>query len=209
MKQYAMMVTALLCLSSLAVVAQETTVRGSIGGVTEDSSGAIVQDAKVTIVGPTGTSTVSSGPDGRFFFGVLTPGTYSVKVEKQGFRTTEVGKVEVYTGKTSSVVLTLQPGATSETVEVSASAVTVDTASTAISSNLDDQFYANVPLARNVTSIFYASPGVNLGGGSGYANPSISGGSGLENQYVADGVSITDGAFGGLGVYTVNYGSLS
>jgi hypothetical protein len=209
MKQYAMMVTAFLCLSSLAVVAQETTVRGSIGGVTEDSSGAIVQDAKVTIVGPTGTSTVSSGPDGRFFFGVLTPGTYSVKVEKQGFRTTEVGKVEVYTGKTSSVVLTLQPGATSETVEVSASAVTVDTASTAISSNLDDQFYANVPLARNVTSIFYASPGVNLGGGSGYANPSISGGSGLENQYVADGVSITDGAFGGLGVYTVNYGSLS
>jgi outer membrane cobalamin receptor len=50
---------------------------------------------------------------------------------------------------------------------------------------------------------------VASGGLSGTANPSISGGSGLENLYVADGVNITDSAFGGLGVFSRVYGSLA
>jgi hypothetical protein len=194
---------------SLVAFAQETTVRGNLGGVAVDPTAAVIQDAKVTLTGPTGSITKNTASDGSFFFGVLTPGYYSVKVEKQGFKVAELAKVEVYTGRTASVTMTLQPGALSESIEVTATAITVDTASTAIDANLDDQFYSNVPLQRNVSSIFYASPGVNLGGGTGVANPSISGGSGLENSYVADGVNITDGAFGGLGVYTVNYGSLS
>jgi len=57
--------------------------------------------------------------------------------------------------------------------------------------------------------LFYASPGVTSGGGTGQANPSISGGTGLENRYIADGVDITDGGFGGIGVYSRLYGSLS
>ncbi len=40
------------------------------------------------------------------------------------------------------------------------------------------------------------------------ANPSISGGSALDNLYVADGVNITDSAFGGFGVFSRSYGSL-
>ena len=60
-----------------------------------------------------------------------------------------------------------------------------------------------------MTGLFYAAPGVTSGGGTGTANPSIAGGTGLENNYVADGVSITDAGFGGIGVYSRNYGSLS
>ena len=198
----------LVSLCSLAF-AQETTVRGYLSGIVSDSTGAVVSDARVTINGPTGKRAITTTGDGRFFSGPLTPGYYSVNVEKEGFRTAEVKGIEVSTGKTASVSVPLQPGAVSETVEVSAAAITVDTASTAIGDNLNDTFYSKVPVGRNVTSLFYASVGVNSGGGTGSANPSISGGSGLENQYVADGVSITDGAFGGLGVYTVNYGSLS
>jgi hypothetical protein len=94
-------------------------------------------------------------------------------------------------------------------VEVSATAVAVDTTSTAVSSNLTDSFYESVPVSRSVTGLFYAAPGVASGGGTGTANPSIAGGTGLENNYVADGVSITDGGFGGIGVYSRLYGSLS
>ncbi len=64
-------------------------------------------------------------------------------------------------------------------------------------------------MGRGVTGLFYAAPGVASGGGTGTANPSISGATGLENNYIADGVSITDGAFGGIGVYSRVYGSLS
>jgi len=52
------------------------------------------------------------------------------------------------------------------------------------------------------------APGVTSGGGTGYSNPAISGSSGLENLYVADGVSINDPAFGGLGVWSHGYGPL-
>src|SRR5207244_2485922 len=100
-------------------------------------------------------------------------------------------------------------GQATEVVEVSGNAITVDTTSTAVSANLTDTFYSSVPVARGVTGLFYASPGVTSGGGTGTANPSISGGTGLENSYVADGVNITDGGFGGIGVYSRLYGSLS
>jgi hypothetical protein len=102
----------------------------------------------------------------------------------------------------------MDAGATSETVEVTASAVTVDPTSTSVSTNLTNEFYSNVPVARGVASIFYAAPGVTSGLGTGQSNPSISGGSGLENNYIADGVQINDAAFGGLGVYSRIYGSI-
>src|SRR5206468_12258185 len=65
------------------------------------------------------------------------------------------------------------------------------------------------PVGILASGLFYASPFVTSGGGTGTANPSISGGTGLENLYVADGVNITDGGFGGIGVYSALYGSLS
>jgi Carboxypeptidase regulatory-like domain len=186
-----------------------TAVYGNLAGVITDSSGAVVPEAKVVVTGPIGTKNVSSGQDGRFTVPNLTPGTYSIKVEKQGFRAADVKGVEIVINRTASVAIGLQPGSTTEVVEVSADAITVDTTSSAVGTNLNDTFYSRVPVARGVTGLFYASPGVASGGGTGAGNPSIAGGSGLENQYVADGVNITDGAFGGIGVYTRVYGSLS
>src|SRR5206468_7531795 len=129
-------------------------------------------------------------------------------VEKGSFKTADVKGVEVVTGKTSNVRVGMVAGAAGEVVEVQGNAITVDTTSTAVAANLTDTFYQAVPVARGVTGLFYASPGVTNGGGTGAGNPSISGGTGLENLYVADGVNITDGGFGGIGVYSRNYGSL-
>jgi hypothetical protein len=197
-----------LLLISLPVFAQESTVKGNIAGVVQDSTGAVVPSAKVTLTGPIGSNTMTSGSDGRFNFPALTPGMYSVRAEKQGFRATEIKNLEVGIGRTSSVSVTLQPGAVSETVEVSGTAVTVDTTSTAVGANLADTFYQKVPVARNVASLFYVAPGAANSGGAGQSNPSVSGASGLENLYVADGVNITDSAFGGLGVFTRREGSI-
>ncbi len=61
---------------------------------------------------------------------------------------------------------------------------------------------------RSITSVFYVSPGVSSGLGTGTQNPAISGGTGLENAYIADGVLLNDAAFGGLGVYQRRYGGL-
>jgi hypothetical protein len=202
---------ALFCLLalSLTLLAQESAVKGNLSGVVSDASGAVVANATVTLTGPIGTKSGTTGPDGRFQFSLLTPGLYSVRAENKGFKASEVKGIEVFTNRTSSVSMSLQPGGASETVEVSAAAVTVDTGATGVSANMNDQFYENMPVARNVTGLFYASAGVTDGGGTGSANPSIAGGSGLENQYVADGVNITDGAFGGIGVFSRVYGPLA
>jgi carboxypeptidase family protein/TonB-dependent receptor-like protein len=189
--------------------AQESTVKGNLAVTVSDPSGAVVSGATVTANGPTGERSLQTDAEGRALFQVLIPGYYSVRVSKEGFKTAEVRSAEVVTGRTSSVALKLELGTSATTIEVNASSVEVDTTSTAVGSNLTDTFYQSVPVARGVTGLFYAAPGVASGGGTGTANPSIAGGTGLENNYVADGVSITDGGFGGIGVYSRNYGSLS
>jgi hypothetical protein len=198
-------------LFSLAALgfAQESTVKGNLAGIVTDPSGAVITGARVTMNGPTGERTADTDAEGRFLIQLLIPGNYSVRVSKDGFKTVEVKSAEVVTGRTSTLNLKMELGTSATTIEVSASAVEVDTTSTAVGSNLTDTFYQSVPVARNVTGLFYAAPGVASGGGTGTANPSIAGGTGLENNYIADGVSITDGGFGGIGVYSRIYGSLS
>lgn len=202
------LLSALLLFFVVPGFAQESTVKGTLAGVVLDSSGAVVQGATLTLNGPTGNSSVQSDSNGHFSFPLLTPGVYGLKVERQGFKAADVKGVEVVTGRTSSLRMQLEPGGANETVEVTANAVTVDTTSTASGANLNDAFYASVPVPRNVSGLFYVAPGVADSGRAGRANPSISGGSGLENLYVADGVNITDPAFGGLGVFTRTYGSV-
>lgn len=194
--------------ATLSALGQESAVKGNLSVLVSDATGALVSGAKITANGPIGTQSLDTDQSGNVLFPLIIPGSYSVKVEKAGFKTVELKSVEVVTNKTASVHITLEPGAVTEVVEVSGSAVTVDTSSSAVSANLNDTFYSKIPVGRSIADIFYISAGVAPGGLTGNANPSISGGSGLENLYVADGVNITDSSFGGLGVFSRNYGPL-
>lgn len=187
---------------------QLSATQGGLGGVITDKSGALVPGAKVTVSGDADKRTVTTDDNGRFTVGSLTPGLYTITVEKSGFKNEQAKKIEVVINRLSTIDLVLNPGAADQTVEVDASATQLDTGSTALGSDLTNTFYEQVPVARNVGSLFYTAPGVADGGGTGTANPSIGGSTGLENQYVADGVSIGDAGYGGLGVYSPSYGSL-
>ena len=187
---------------------ENTSVKGGLSGVVMDTSGAAVPGATVTIEGPQGTRVVQADGAGRYEASGLVPGYYDVTAEKTGFKKASSKHNEVLVDRTASLNLQLPVGSASETVEVASSAVDIDTESTAVNTNLTDTFYNAVPVQRNVASLFYVAPGVADGGGTGTSNPSIGGASGLENLYVADGVTITDQAFGGLGTYNRYYGSL-
>src|ERR1700704_5304828 len=116
------LVAVLLCLTTLAFsqASSESSVRGNLAGVVTDPSGALVQGARVTITGPTGERTTETDVAGRFLFQVLTPGYYSVKITKEGFKTAEIRSAEVGTGRTSSVNVSMELGAGSTVVEVTA-----------------------------------------------------------------------------------------
>jgi hypothetical protein len=204
----ALLLPTTICFETALYAQQLSATQGGLAGVITDKSGAVIPGARVTISGAADQRTATTDDSGRFVAGSLTPGLYTVTVEKQGFKTAKAQKIEVVINRLSGVDLVLDPGAVAETVEVDATTVQIDTTSTAIGSDLSSTFYQQVPVARNVGSLFYTAPGVADGGGTGNANPSIGGSTGLENQYVADGVSIGDAGYGGLGVYSPSYGSL-
>jgi hypothetical protein len=191
-----------------AIAQDQGSARGNLSGIVADTSGAVVPGASVTMTGPIGSATQMTDEQGGFLFSTLVPGAYVVRVQKQGFKVAAVDNIQVLINKTTSIRVTIEPGEVTQTVEVFAPALTVDSTSAAVNSDLDDTFYKNIPVARSVTSLFYLSPGVTSGLGTGQANPSISGATGLENLYVSDGVAVNDPAFGGLGVFARVYGSL-
>ena len=191
-----------------SAVAQESAAKGSLNGTVVDSTGGAIVGAQTTLTGQQGTQSQVTNGQGTFIYQDLIPGTYKVRIEMKGFRAAEVPDVTINVGRVSAIRIQLEPGSVSSTVEVVASAVSVDTSSTAVASNLNDDFYNKLPVQRNVSGLFYLAPGVVSGGGTGAANPSIGGATGLENLYIADGVSITDTAFGGLGLYSRVYGSV-
>ncbi|MGH2508583.1 MAG: carboxypeptidase regulatory-like domain-containing protein, partial [Ktedonobacteraceae bacterium] len=207
----------------LTFAQNEGATRGELAGTVLDASKAAVPDANVTLTGPLGTRTTSTDAAGKFLFGQLVPGSYSVKIEKQGFATFTIPAVEVFINNTATVQAILQTGAVATTVEVTSSAVTVDPTQSSINDNLSDTFYNKIPIQRNVSAIMYLAPGVVTGLGTAggvmnnaevagspasFANPSIDGASGLENLYVADGVTLNDPSYGGLGGFSTVYGAL-
>lgn len=195
---------------------QQSSITGGLNGTVSDISGAVIPGATVTLVGPQGTRVITTDSLGRYSANGLTPGMYDVTVTKDGFMKLESKHNEVVVNSSSSLPIVMQVGNLGQTVEVQASAVAIDTQSTAITSNLTDTFYNSVPMPRNVSAIFYAAPGVASGQvagspnqtGPGQSNPSIGGASGLENLYVVDGVTITDQAFGSIGTFNRYKGSL-
>ena len=102
----------------------------------------------------------------------------------------------------------MEVGGLTETVQVTGASPIIDTTSTTTGAVLSSEMISQVPVGRRVSDTLYMAPGVSTGGSVGRANPSISGGSGLENQYVIDGVNVTNQGYGALGSYSIVFGSL-
>lgn len=196
-----------LLLSVASVAAgQETT--GTLAGRLTDAQGLAVPGATVTVTGPQGSRSAISDSAGRFQIPFLPPGRYDVRSELQGFKSVEVKGVAVGLGQTTELAMKMDIGGLTETVEVSGSATVVDTTSTTTGAILSDELLARVPVGRRFSEALYLAPGVGSGGTVGSANPSISGSSGLDNQYVVDGVNVTNTGYGALGSYSIIFGSL-
>jgi outer membrane receptor protein involved in Fe transport len=198
----------LFALASLPVVgsAQETT--ATISGRVTDPQGLAVPGVTITVIGPQGNKTAVTDTDGRFQIPYLVPGPYTVRAELQGFKKVEQPNVVLRLGQTIDVPLTMQVGGVTETVDVQGSSPVVDTSSTTIGASLDSQLLERVPIGRRFSDTLYIAPGVTSGGSVGNANPSVSGASGLDNQYVIDGVNVSNGGYGALGSYSIVFGSL-
>ena len=205
---WSLLIAACLVLASASAFGQDVQTKGMIGGTVTDPAGAAVPGAKIIVSGQTGARTGTTNDDGIFRIENLEPGTYTVRVEQTGFKAAVANNVTVFVGRESTLNLKLETGEITATVEVTAGTGGFDLQSTATGQNLNDQLFQNVPVQRQVSSLFYLSPGATDSINGGRDNPSIAGGSALDNLYVADGVNITNSAFGGIGTFSRSYGAL-
>jgi Carboxypeptidase regulatory-like domain len=196
-----------IALAGTAVFAQDIQTKGSIGGTVTDVNGGALPNAKVMIEGQQAAISTQTNDQGVYHVDNILPGVYTVTVEQAGFKKSVSRGVTVFVGKEAVINPKLEPGNISEVVTVTDTGG-IDQQSSAVNQNLNDQLFANVPVARGVAGLFYLAPGTTDGLGGGRDNPSISGGSALDNLYVADGVNITDSAFGGIGTFSRSYGAL-
>ena len=141
---------------------QTSVASGSIQGTVSDPSDLPIAEARVTITGVDTGQVVSlkTTSAGIYTSGPLSPGRYVLRVESQGFRRTQMDFV-VQVGTVSSGNVRLQVGSTTDTVEVKASAVAVNTDQATIQGVLNEQQIESLPInGRNFIDLAQLEPGV-------------------------------------------------
>src|SRR5205823_6200239 len=168
----ALLVVALLCSVSIPRASAQA-VYGSILGTVTDPQGAAVVGAKVTVIDQNkGTKQeTTTNESGNYSVTHLIPDIYSVKIEAQGFKSTEQKDIVVSVDNGSRVDLALQLGSTSEAVEVTAEAPQLKTDRSDVAITFDSKMVESIPLLnRNFTSLELASPGTQLLAGWNHAS---------------------------------------
>ena len=193
-----------LCVSFTAFAQTSTT--GSIEGTVTDVNGAAVPGVTVTAsrAGGGRTATAVSAADGTFRIQQLEPGQYTVSVAaSQGFAAFDRSDVPVNLSSVSTVSVQLTPAGATATVDVTAGSQVVDVTQNTTGTNVSTEQFSNFPTQRTVQSLYTIAPTVSRSGlrdSSGRdRDPSVAGSSGPENNYILDGVNVSDPAFGGSG----------
>jgi hypothetical protein len=189
---------------------------GSIQGTVTDSTGATVPGAEISIVSAETGYSRSLKTDGAGYYSVgpLNPGPYKVTVSFAGFETLAVSTV-VRVGTATSGSFKLTVGKSSETIEVNAGAVQVNTDQAGVSDVLTSQQIETLPInGRNFLDVAQIEPGVILqAGGSfdptkaGYSALSVDGVSGRTTRILLDGQDITDETVGTT-IFNVSQGAI-
>jgi hypothetical protein len=148
--------------------------RSGIEGTVTDSSGAVVVDAQVTLtnVDTAVANTVPSNAEGIFRFSSLGPGRYKLVVTKPGFQSIEQDSVALGGEEIRTLSVTLRPGASSDTVTITAEANPIQLSESKIGSEISAREISQLPLAgRNVGNLILQTPGVTgTGNASGNAS---------------------------------------
>ena len=164
---------------------------GTLAGVVADASGASLPGATITATesGTTLRRMTVTASDGGYSLPGLRPGLYVVHIELGGFRRVTHEGVRVATGATTRLDTTLQVGALSETMIVTADTARPRDATSSLGQVVDNGLITGLPLnGRNFVSLAGLAPGVALPPGSSL--PRINGGRPRTNEYLFDGVSV-------------------
>src|SRR5580658_4145270 len=181
---------------------------GAISGVVQDPSGAVISNAKVSVTSEaTGEvlRQLKTDASGLFDATLLPVGSYTVEVDAAGFPATKFPGVVVRITETTRMTAVVKTSVVKEIVEVQSQVEQVNTADATTGQSLGAQTITDLPLAtRNFQQLLTLSAGASsdlngaaqLGRGQVYMH--VNGGREDNNNYLIDGITVADYAFGEL-----------
>jgi hypothetical protein len=172
-----MLVVLTLLLGGTSLAWAQLRIVGAISGTVQDSTGAVVPNARVVMKDTkTGiTRETTSSDRGTFLFPDLASGLYEITVTAPGFQTAFLPDVSVSTSQTMDVRISLMVGQASETVTVIGSgSAGLETSSQLVASTLATKTIAQLPVSNrsNVLALARLAPGASppTGGSTRYNN---------------------------------------
>ena len=138
---------------------------GAIRGVVQDSSGAVVPNATVTLTNTDQGITLEakSSSSGNYVFSPVRIGNYSITVVAPGFGTTTQQNITVSVGSQVEVNISLKTGGSSETVTVTTAPPQLQTEEASVGQVMTQKTINDLPLnGRNFTFLAQLGAGVNV-----------------------------------------------
>jgi hypothetical protein len=197
-------VIALLCCISLLVPSalfSQSSSTGTVAGTVTDPSGAAVAAAMVTLTDKSTNipRTASTNENGRYIFVDVPAGTYDVTVSKQGFRISRLNSQAVDVGTALTLNVTLEVGAVTESVEVTASNAELQTLNATVGNTISGVALDSLPsVSRDASTFFTLQPGVSPDG-------SVAGAAMDQNSFQLDGGQNTNDMDGSMNIYTPSF----
>src|SRR5579872_3067782 len=142
------------------------TVQGVVVGTVFDASGAVLAGADVTLtnVGTNIAQATKTSNDGGYRFSLVPPGMYKLTVKASGFTEKQITDIKVDPSETVPMNVTLAVATASTAVDVEASALLVQTATSDLSTTVNQNTIESIPLlTRNVFDLAFAAPAVTQG----------------------------------------------
>ncbi|HEV8581498.1 MAG TPA: TonB-dependent receptor [Thermoanaerobaculia bacterium] len=182
----------------LAVPAAAQLQSGNLYGTVLGPGGETLPGVTVTLTGGGAPQTQVTDAQGRFRFLGLSPGSYSVRAEVQGYSPLESSGIVINVGRNTQVELQLS-AQVEEVINVTAESPLLDTRRVATGTTMTNADLERIPTARDPWAVLQSTPGVltdriNVGGNeSGQQAQYVGPGSGGDQAvWSVDGVVITD-----------------
>ena len=171
---------------------------GSLTGVVTDQTGAVVPGAAVSLtdVNKGYSFAATSDAVGRYVIRNLPPSTYKLTVEAKGFQAFTRAGITLEVNQNANIDVTVQVGAATQAVEVSATAPVLSTQDSTTGQDINRTYINDLPLVgRSVYDLTFLAPGINPAPGQAFGTPSIgnnftsNGGRNATADFLLDGVS--------------------
>ena len=187
-RRFLLLVALFALVATLAPSVVGAQTRSTVTGTIKDGTGAVLPGVTVTLASPNmvgGAQTTVTTASGAYRFSDLPFGVYEVDATLQGFKGVHRTELQVQSGTTVVVDLTMEVGGMSETVTVSGATPVVDVKSAASTTKLETDLLENLPNAgrsARPNEIMSMAPGVTT-------NRTAHGGQRDANNIMVDGMS--------------------